>query len=69
MYFLSLEPATGRLQRFEMTPTRLQRLRINRASSEESRWLAEVLNREGRPLGSRAALGEDLRLTLQWGAT
>ena len=69
MYFLSLESATGRLQRFEMTPTRLQRLRINRASSEEARWLAEVLNREGRPLGSRTVLGEDLRLTLQWGAT
>ena len=69
MYFLSLESATGRLQRFEMTPTRLQRLRINRASSEEARWLAEVLNREGRPLGSRTVLGEDLRLTLQWGDT
>ena len=66
MYFLSLEPATGRLQRFEMTPTRLQRLRINRASRQEAQWLAGVLNREGRPLGSRAVLGEDSRLKLQW---
>jgi poly-gamma-glutamate synthesis protein (capsule biosynthesis protein) len=66
MYFLSLEPATGRLQRFEMTPTRLQKLRINRASREEARWLADVLNREGRPLGTRTILGEDLRLVLQW---
>lgn len=68
MYFLSMEPATGRLQRFEMMPTRLRKLRINRASREEAQWLAEVLNREGRPLGSRAVLGEDLRLTLQWSA-
>ena len=68
MYFLSLEPATGRLQRFEMTPTRLRKLRINRASREEAQWLAEVLNREGRPLGSQAVLGEDLRLTLCWNA-
>jgi poly-gamma-glutamate synthesis protein (capsule biosynthesis protein) len=67
MYFLSLEPATGRLLRFGMTPTRLQKLRINRASREEAQWLADVLNREGRPLGSRAILGEDLRLALQWG--
>jgi poly-gamma-glutamate synthesis protein (capsule biosynthesis protein) len=66
MYFLSLEPATGRLQRFEMTPTRLQKLRINRASREEARWLADVLNREGRPLGTRVIPGEDLRLVLQW---
>lgn len=66
MYFLSLEPTTGRLQRFEMTPTRLRKLRINRASSEEAQWLAEVLNREGRLLGTRAIQGEDLRLALQW---
>jgi poly-gamma-glutamate synthesis protein (capsule biosynthesis protein) len=68
MYFLSLEPAIGRLQRFEMTPTRLRKLRINTASREEAQWLAEVLNREGRSLGSSAVLGEDLRLTLQWDA-
>jgi poly-gamma-glutamate synthesis protein (capsule biosynthesis protein) len=66
MYFLSLEAATGRLQRFEMTPTRLRKLRINRALREEAQWLVEVLNREGRPLGTRAILGEDLRLVLQW---
>jgi poly-gamma-glutamate capsule biosynthesis protein CapA/YwtB (metallophosphatase superfamily) len=68
LYFLSLESATGRLQRFEMTPTRLRKLRINSASREEAQWLAEVLNREGRSLGSSAVLGEDLRLTLQWSA-
>jgi poly-gamma-glutamate synthesis protein (capsule biosynthesis protein) len=66
MYFLSLEARTGRLQRFEMTPTRLRKLRINRASREETRWLVDVLNREGQPLGTRAIPGEDLRLVLQW---
>jgi poly-gamma-glutamate synthesis protein (capsule biosynthesis protein) len=66
MYFLSLEAATGRLQRFEMTPTRLRKLRINRAVREETQWLVDVLNREGRPLGTRTILGEDLRLVLQW---
>jgi poly-gamma-glutamate synthesis protein (capsule biosynthesis protein) len=66
MYFLSLEAATGRLQRFEMTPTRLRKLRINRALREDAQWLVDVLNREGRPLGTRAILGEDLRLVLQW---
>jgi poly-gamma-glutamate synthesis protein (capsule biosynthesis protein) len=66
MYFLSLEARTGRLQRFEMMPTRLQKLRINRASREEARWLVDVLNREGQPLGTRAIPGEDLRLVLQW---
>jgi poly-gamma-glutamate synthesis protein (capsule biosynthesis protein) len=49
-----------------MTPTRLRKLRINRASREETRWLVDVLNREGQPLGTRAIPGEDLRLVLQW---
>jgi poly-gamma-glutamate synthesis protein (capsule biosynthesis protein) len=66
MYFLSVDPATGRLQRFEMTPTRLQKLRINRALRAEVQWLADVLNREGRPLGTRVIPGEDRRLVLQW---
>lgn len=66
MYFLSLEPVSGHLQRFEMTLTRLRKLRINRALREEAQWLVDVLNREGRPLGTRAILGEDLRLALQW---
>ena len=68
MYFLSLEPATVHLQHLEMTPTRLRKMRINRASRDEAQWLAGILNREGRKLGTRAILGEDLRLTLQWGA-
>ena len=49
-----------------MTPTRLRKLRINRALREDAQWLVDVLNREGRPLGTRAILGEDLRIVLQW---
>lgn len=66
MYFLSVEPATGRLQRFEMMPTRLRKLRINRATPAEAQWLADVLDREGRPLGTRVVPGDDLRLVLRW---
>ena len=66
MYFPSLDPATGRLQRLEMTPTRLRKLRINRAALDEAQWLAEVLNREGGPLGSSVFLTADHRLELQW---
>ena len=54
------------LRHFEMARTRLRKLRINRASSEEAKWLAEVLNREDAQLGTRAIQSEDLRLALQW---
>ncbi len=66
MYFPSLEPTSGRLLNFEMTATRLKHLRVNRASHREGQWLADVLNREGKPLGTRVTLGEDNRLVLHW---
>jgi poly-gamma-glutamate synthesis protein (capsule biosynthesis protein) len=66
MYFPALDPSTGRVLRCEMTPTRLRRLRVTRAEPEDARWLADVLNREGRSLGTRVTLGDDNRLTLHW---
>jgi poly-gamma-glutamate synthesis protein (capsule biosynthesis protein) len=66
MYFPLLDPATGRLRALAMTPTRLRNLRVNRASPSESTWLADVLNREGRALGTRVTAGDDGRLSLEW---
>jgi poly-gamma-glutamate capsule biosynthesis protein CapA/YwtB (metallophosphatase superfamily) len=65
LYFPSLDAATGRLVRFAMTPTRLERFRLTRASREEGRWLTETLNREGRPFGARTRLHDDGTLTLE----
>ncbi|OGT20546.1 MAG: poly-gamma-glutamate biosynthesis protein [Gammaproteobacteria bacterium RBG_16_57_12] len=67
MYFPSLDPASGHLLGFKMTPTRLKNLRVNRVSRKEAQWLAEVLNREGKPLGTRVTIEEDDRLVLHWG--
>lgn len=66
MYFPSLDPGTGRLVRLAMTPTRIRRLRVNRASAREGSWLREVLEREGGRLGTGAALEDDGTLTLRW---
>jgi poly-gamma-glutamate capsule biosynthesis protein CapA/YwtB (metallophosphatase superfamily) len=66
MYFPSLDPATGKLVRLEMTPTKICYLRVNRASAEEARWLQEVLNREGERLGTRVTLDDERTLSLQW---
>jgi poly-gamma-glutamate synthesis protein (capsule biosynthesis protein) len=65
LYFPSFDALTGRLTRFTMTPTRVHRFRLTRASDEEARWLAETLNREGRPFGCRTRLNEDRTLTLE----
>lgn len=66
MYFPALDPASGRLLRLDMSPTRLKNLRVNHASRQEAQWLADVLNREGQALGARVTLDEGNRLALHW---
>ncbi|HUG79395.1 MAG TPA: CapA family protein [Burkholderiales bacterium] len=43
MYFPTLEASGGRLLKLEWTAMRIARFRLNRASDEESRWLAARL--------------------------
>jgi poly-gamma-glutamate synthesis protein (capsule biosynthesis protein) len=66
MYFPTLDPESGRLLRLDLTPTRLRNLRVNYASRKEAQWLTDVLNREGKSLGTRVTLNADNRLSLYW---
>jgi poly-gamma-glutamate synthesis protein (capsule biosynthesis protein) len=67
MYFPRLDRRSGRLRGLMMTPTRLERLRVIRASAAEARWLAGVLSRESRRFGTRVeAAGDDGVLSLDW---
>lgn len=65
MYFPTLDQ-TGSLVRLEMTPLRIRRFRLERASAEDARWLAETLDRESRKLGARVELEETGRLAIGW---
>jgi len=66
MYFLTVDAASGKLLRLRMIPMQTRRFRLNRASAEDTRWLREVLDREGRPLGSRVEAGPGGSLALRW---
>lgn len=66
MYFVALDPTDGRLLRFEMSPTRIRRFRIERAERDDARWLQQTLDREGSRLGTRVELFDDGRLALRW---
>ncbi len=46
----------GRLISLNLVPMKISRFRLNRASLHEATWLLEVLNREGRNLGSQFQL-------------
>jgi poly-gamma-glutamate synthesis protein (capsule biosynthesis protein) len=63
MYFHTLDVLTGRLVRLAMTPTRVERFRVTRASPEEAEWLRDLLARESRQFGTRVSLTEDHALT------
>lgn len=66
MYFLTLDFATGSLVDCRMVPTRMKAFQVRRAPHEDIRWLMEVLNREGRKLGTRVELRENRELQLIW---
>jgi poly-gamma-glutamate synthesis protein (capsule biosynthesis protein) len=65
MYFAGVSPSTGELQRLALTPMQIRRLRANRASREDARWLGDTITRESRGFGSRLELEEDGSLTLR----
>lgn len=66
MYFLSVDPASGKLLRLWMIPMQMRRYRLQRASSQDAGWLRSLLDREGRRLGSRVEAGQDGELLLRW---
>ncbi|UCC75124.1 MAG: CapA family protein [Gemmatimonadota bacterium] len=66
LYFPSLDPTDGRLVRFQMSPLRIRRFRLNRASKDDAEWLRAMLTREGEALGTRLEAGPDSTLTLRW---
>jgi len=57
IYLLSLDPG-GACRDLEMFPYRIARFRLNRAASEEVRWLADRLDQECSRLGGRVTLEE-----------
>jgi poly-gamma-glutamate synthesis protein (capsule biosynthesis protein) len=65
MYFPSVDPATGKLLDLQITPLRIQRFRLQRASRADALWLQNTLNRHSGSFGCRLHLGEDDRLRLR----
>jgi len=66
MYFPTLDADTGRLLRLELVATQTKRMRVQRASAADSRWLRALLDREGRRFGTWTEAEADHRIGLQW---
>lgn len=59
MYFPTMDPRSGELLRFELTPMRIRRFQLQRATTEEAAWLAKTLDRESKKLGARVQYADD----------
>ncbi len=66
MYFVTSDPATGRLRRLEMVPMRIHRLQSRHAPPPDARWLQATMDRECRRFGGRVEAAADGRLVLRW---
>jgi poly-gamma-glutamate synthesis protein (capsule biosynthesis protein) len=66
MYFVQIDPATGRFKGMLMKPTTMKRFRVNAASQQDALWLCDMLSREGRRFDTWATMEDDGTLVLQW---
>lgn len=66
MYVLHVAPSTGTLDRLDITPFQIRRLRLGRTSTGDARWLRDVLTREGKRFGTEPTLTDEDRLSLRW---
>ncbi|MCX4587975.1 CapA family protein [Streptomyces sp. NBC_01481] len=65
LYFVSLDPGTGRLHDVRITPMQARRMRLRHASPEDARWLHGVLDRISRRFNSRVESGPDDTLVVR----
>jgi poly-gamma-glutamate synthesis protein (capsule biosynthesis protein) len=66
MYFPEIDVTNGNLLALRMVPTQVRRFRLSRASVGDSRWLEDVLNREGERFNTRVQRGAVGELLLVW---
>jgi len=64
-YLVALDPS-GKLTRLDLLPYRIRRFQLQRAAAEDARWLRDILDREGKALGTAVELAADGSLTVRW---
>jgi poly-gamma-glutamate synthesis protein (capsule biosynthesis protein) len=64
LYLPSVDPYNGELLRLRMTPWRIRRMRLNRASPEEAAWLRHTVHRASCEFGTAVELAPDGSLML-----
>jgi poly-gamma-glutamate synthesis protein (capsule biosynthesis protein) len=66
MYFIRMEPETGKLAALKMSPMQIRQFRLNRASETDTAWLKDTLRREGGRFNTDVEVDVDGSLVLRW---
>jgi poly-gamma-glutamate synthesis protein (capsule biosynthesis protein) len=66
MFFPNFDPLSGKLLQMRMIPMQIKRFQTVYATKSDSQWLMDVLNREGRGLGTGVKLQKDGSFRLIW---
>jgi poly-gamma-glutamate capsule biosynthesis protein CapA/YwtB (metallophosphatase superfamily) len=66
LYLATLKCSTGELIALEILPFQIRRFRLGSPSVTDRTWLANTLDRECRPMGSRIVPGQEQSLSLTW---
>jgi poly-gamma-glutamate synthesis protein (capsule biosynthesis protein) len=67
MYFATLSAATGELTAVEMTPMQIKKMKLNKPSDADARWLRDTVDRVSSPFSSHVNLTPNGTLMLRWG--
>jgi poly-gamma-glutamate synthesis protein (capsule biosynthesis protein) len=65
MYFPTFGPG-GDLEGLRLVPLRVRRFRLERCAEEETAWVRQTLDREGRALGTAVSPAGDGSFSLRW---
>lgn len=66
MYLIQVDRHNGRLLETRLVPMQARRFRMTHAARTDARWLRDLLNRIGAPLGTQVRLERDNSMTLLW---
>lgn len=64
MYFVNMQPSTGKLISLEMIPTQVKRFQIHRTTKQDAQWLTQVLQHECAKLGTSVTINADHTISL-----
>jgi poly-gamma-glutamate capsule biosynthesis protein CapA/YwtB (metallophosphatase superfamily) len=64
MYFVCMDPASGKLAKLSMKPMQMKNFKLNRASRADAEWLRDILNREGKCFGTRVEVDSENTLSM-----